>query len=188
MIVHLDRHADRERNGRPSGDRAGPRERAAHAVDIDDHAIGKFEVGEPARDHERRSADQRRIVKADQRAALKGDVGEAHARIADIERHRPSDAIDAAHAADGGVGEWLDIAAVLHMRIHHPEIGEAGIAHEAVGHVEDAEEQRRLLRHEERGEGQAKNEAEIFAAIAEQHPQRDGQHWYPPLTTERIVR
>src|SRR6185436_9894365 len=64
----------------------------------------------------------------------------------------------------------------LHLEIHGPEVRVARVGDEAVGARHEADEDRHLLGDEEGREREAHQDAEVLAAVAHEHLERDEDH------------
>ena len=174
MIVQLQRVADSQWNARAVGGDA--REFRGRADLIDDDAVALPEIAELTSDHDRRAADETGVVEPDHDAGLESAVVEPRAQHSLVDRHRPLHAFHAAHAQDFRIAQRFDVFDVLHLPINHPDIGKRNIGQETVGAGHDADEDRGLLRHQERGKGKTDHDADIFGSISDEHLQRDESH------------
>src|SRR5262249_5949009 len=75
-------------------------------------------------------------------------------------------------------GHLIDVA---HLVVHHPDVGVADVEDLAGGALHDAGEDGDLLRHQQGGEGDAKDDADVLAPVAGEHFPRDPGHGsFPP--------
>ena len=114
-------------------------------------------------------------------AGLESAVLQARLEQALVQRHGPLHALDAAHAVQLGVLQRLDVVDELHLGVHDPDVRQAEVGDEAVGAGHQADEDGRLLGDEQGGEGQPHDDAQVLAAVADQHFQGDVIHGSIPL-------
>ena len=67
-----------------------------------------------------------------------------------------------------GVAQRLEFIGLLDLAVHHPEL-RAHVPHVARSSREQPAEDRALLRHQHRREGEATDQHDVFRAVAEQH-------------------
>ena len=158
MVVHLQSLAQRERL-------IGEKELIARAVDND--GVGLPQVIDGAERHLAGRAYQRGVVQAHQYDDTKGAVRPLGPRLAFEQRHGPFHTGDAAHAVDIVIRERLHFIEVLGVRIHHPDTGVANVLDLAPGPIHDAREDRALVRHQKRREGDGEDQAQVLGAISE---------------------
>jgi hypothetical protein len=132
-------------------------------------------------DHHRRPADQRRIIEPEDVARLEISVAEPRLQQPLVKRHRPLDAADAAHAKQLGVLERLDVVDELNLAVHHPDVWVREIGDRAERPRHQPEENRRLLRDQQRRERQPHDDAEVFGLVADEHFERNEIHRRAPL-------
>src|SRR5262249_6560121 len=72
--------------------------------------------------------------------------------------------------------------------VHHPDVGAFEVADLAGGVEQQAAEDGTLLRHQQRGEGDAEDDAEVLDPVAGQHFQRDPVHRLTPFRFPRAAR
>jgi hypothetical protein len=125
---------------------------AARGVDHD--RVRRPQVLDVPLDHLWRPADERRVVDADHVAGLALAARELRREQSLVERDRPRHAAHGTDAIDLGVAEGLLVIDVQLVRVDDPEIRLAGVANEPDGPAHQPDEDRALLRDEERGEGQ----------------------------------
>ena len=70
----------------------------------------------------------------------------------------------------------LDVVDVLHLRIHHPDVRQADVRDETERARHDPDENRRLLRDQQRGERQTDDDADVFGPVTDEHFDRDEIH------------
>jgi len=126
-----------------------------------------------------RRADERCIVDADEADLVEIAGGRAKDRQPLVKGDGPFDPGDAAHPAERLVGQRLDFVDIAHARVHHPDVGLADVEHLVRGARHQADEDRDLLAHQQRREGDAEDERKVFGAVADQHFERDPEHRGP---------
>ena len=146
-----------------------------HGEVIDDDAVGQAEIFELAREHDGRASDERRPVQADEHDGLEVAVVQLGLLHGDEERHGPFHAGHGTHAAHVGVAHGLHLIDLLDLRVHDPN-GGVHVAQMTGGPEQEAEEDRALLRHQQRRKGQPADEHEILGAVADEHFEREMIH------------
>ena len=145
-------------------------------VRVHHDAVGASEILKPAFHHRGGAADQRGVVEADDVAGLEIAVVEPGLQDAFVKRDGPVHALDPADAQQLRVLDRLDVINELDFGVHHPDVGEARVGDEAVGAGHEAHEDGHLLGDEERGDGEAEEDAEVLAPVAGEHLERDVDH------------
>ena len=175
VVVQLDGVADLQRDLRlPVGGRAG--EHALGADVVDDDPVRPAQVGQLALHHHRRAADEGGVVDAGDDAGLVVAVVQPGLDQPAVHRHRPLHAVDSPDAEQLRAGHGLYVVDELDVGFHGPDVDAPGVGDGAVGPGHEADENTRLLRDEQRGEGQPHDDAEVLGPVAHEHFQRDEVH------------
>jgi len=88
------------------------------------------------------------VVQAEQDHLAEVAVGHARPHQSLVQAHGPLDAGDAANAMQVGVVERGCLFDVLHLGVHHPQVGERGVGDKPIGARHQADEDGSLLRDE----------------------------------------
>jgi len=160
------------RDGRALG------EPVACAVFVHDDGIGHAQVRQLAFDDLARTADQGGVVEAEDGGVFQLAVGQSDALASLVQGHGPQHALDAAHPIELGVEQGPGFVRRAHHGVHDPDVGQADVGDEAVGVRKHGEKDARLLDHEDRGQGDAGNDAEIFPLVAKEHGDGDAKHMW----------
>ena len=179
VVVHLEPLADPRLLARPE---------QLIAFEVHDHGVGFPQVEQVAQDHVRRCADKRRIIQAQQNRLLEVAVGQARTREAFVKANGPRNALDAANAVQIVFRERLDVVGKLNVAIHHPDARALDVANLSARLQHQPAKDRRLLRDQQRRERDTQDDAQVFAAIAGQHFERDPTHRTAPLRSLRAGR
>ena len=157
------------------------------AFEVHDHGVRLAQVEQVAEDHVGRRADKRGIIEPQQNRLLEIAVLQPRAREALVQPHRPGHARHAANAIQIAVRERLDVVRELHVGVHHPDVGALDVANLPARLQHQAAKDRRLLGDQQRGERDAQDDAQVLAAVAGQHFERDPVHRVAPAPIGRAV-
>jgi len=124
----------------------------------------------------RRQANKARIVDADQGQRVDRPIGRfERGRRAKV-RHGPVHAIDRPHPIKLGVADREPLLGLADSLVHDPHLGFAHVQDRVRTPCQKASKNRNLLCHEQGGEGNPEDQAEILHPIAHQHFQGHAQH------------
>jgi hypothetical protein len=144
---------------------------------VDDDGVGEAKVFEAALAGLEfgRSAGEGGGVDADELDDFEVAIGEADALDAGVDGGGPGDAVDGADAGDVGVEEGVGFIDLFNLFFDDPD-GSGDVFEGGGGPTHEAAEDGGLLRHEERGEDETRDEHEILAGISEEHFESEAQH------------
>ena len=138
------------------------------AVFVEEDGVGQTQIFEAALDDFGGRAGESGAVNAHELDEFEGAVAHAGAEVALIKGRGPGDTLDGADAVDVGVAEGFGVVDLLDHGIDDPDWG-ADVVESGSGPLHDAAKDGRLFGHEQRGEGKAADEHDVFGAVAEEH-------------------
>ena len=149
-IVEIERLAEEQRFARPQ----------LHVSDpVDGDGIGSAQIKDRAEDHARRDPGQRGIIDTEKKRALGAALGGLHRGRRLEEGNSPGNPGDAAHAMQLGVAYGPDQIDIFDRRIHHPDVDVGRVGDDVLRARHQADEQARLLGHQQGRERNAEDEA-----------------------------
>ena len=154
VVIDFQGIAHLERRGLSAGLLRLPGQTGVGSHVIHDNGVLLAQVVQAALEHDRRAADKRGVVQAEDIADLKVAVLQAGFQQAFVQGNSPFDAVDAPDAEEFGVLEGLDVVNELNLGIHHPDIRLGKVGNETIRPGHEAGEDRGLLGDEQGSEGQ----------------------------------
>ena len=150
---------------------------------VDDDGVRLVQVFDAAEEHFSRGADQGAVVEPDQDNAAEiaaGPVpiplGQPGPDVAAVEFDRPGHTLDSADAVQVVVRHAHDLVNLADVRVHDPDLALLNVPHQVGGPGHDRNEDRDLVRDQQRREGHAEHDAEVLGPVAGQHLERDPDH------------
>jgi hypothetical protein len=133
---------------------------------VDDDRVGPSDVGDFTHDHGPRRTDQRRVIQRQQDHLLKTTAIQVDSTIALLERHGPGDPRHAPDRADLPFGQQVEIVNVKRLGRQDPDRRVLNVTDLSRAHAQHPTEDRALLAHQHRGEGDAENHGHVLRPAA----------------------